>query len=580
MSPVTELVFKGTNRSAIRALEGIAEQSQKTTRTLKGDADEQSASFRKTRESSTALRDSMTGLLGMVGIGGVAFGLRDLKDSAVALQSNQAQLQAALRATGQEAGGTAEKLKTFAESLSTKGGFGTTENLQTLTAFVRETKSATQAQGMLVLATNIARARNMDLASAQGIVAKAYTGQVRGLQQLLGPMVAAREASVGLSVSHQREVSALQNQAQMMGRMGPIWLRQQEINDHITAQESALATMSDKRATAQQVLAAATQEFAGSTSTYSRQTQGQISNVENALHNLTEELGTSLLPAIDDTVHVAADLAEWMAKNKKVVLVTTLAVAGLTAAWGGLKVIQGIKTMVLDLGKAFGITGAAGEAAGEESALGAEAATIGWRTFMTTTVVGLVLVGLVELIEHWKEVEKVATEVWHGIEKVAVDVWHGIVAAAKFAFKEIKGVLNDLGYTGNGVMSYLNPFGLARHGLNAIGLAGGGVVPRYMAGGGPIGTDTVPAWLTPEEGVLSRQGMQMLGGENALAAINAGMTPGSGGGFSITPSPAYFRVDGRDLANAVIRYTLNRAARGPGSYTGGALVTGAPGMPV
>jgi hypothetical protein len=58
--------------------------------------------------------------------------------------------------------------------------------------------------------------------------------------------------------------------------------------------------------------------------------------------------------------------------------------------------------------------------------------------------------------------------------------------------------------------------------------AQGGVV--YAAGGWPKakGTDTVPAMLTPGEGVLSRRGMATLG------ALNQGRTGGTGGGVSVT----------------------------------------------
>lgn len=553
MARVTELVFKGTNRSAIRALEGISEQSQKTTRTLKRDADEQTVAFAKTRESTTALHDSMSGLLGLVGIGGVAFGLRDLKDSGVELQAQQAELRRALVATGQAAGDNAGKLEKYAEDLSVHGGFGTTANLQTLNAFIRVTRNVGEAQKLTALATDIARGRNMGLAQSQQIVTQAYSGSVGRLQRILGPLVAARDAQVGLTTAHQQEIATLQNQAQMMGRMGPIWLRQQEINDHITAQQAELAQMTDKHATAQQVLAIAMKEFGGSTATFSTTTQGKISNLNNSLHNLVEELGLALLPTINTVVTVLAGFADLLAHHKKAVVAVTLAVAGLATAWGGLKILQGIKVMVLDLGRAFGIAGAEAEA-------GAVEAEIGWRTFMMSTIAGLVIVGLVELIDHWKDVKK-----------VAVEVWHAIVAAAKWAWREVKGIWHDLMVVPNAVGHF---FG---HIFN-----GGGVVPRHMASGGPIGTDTVPAWLTPGEGVLSRQGMAAIGGENGLSAINAGMPGGFGGNITITPqaSMVALRDGGREFANLVVRYTLNRAARGPGAYVGGSLVTGAAGLPV
>jgi hypothetical protein len=54
--------------------------------------------------------------------------------------------------------------------------------------------------------------------------------------------------------------------------------------------------------------------------------------------------------------------------------------------------------------------------------------------------------------------------------------------------------------------------------------AGGYVERRYLAGGGPAGTDSVPAYLTPGEGVLSRTGMA------ALDRLNAGLSGNGRGG--------------------------------------------------
>jgi len=66
----------------------------------------------------------------------------------------------------------------------------------------------------------------------------------------------------------------------------------------------------------------------------------------------------------------------------------------------------------------------------------------------------------------------------------------------------------------------------------------GGYVRRF-ASGGPVGTDTIPAWLSPGEGVLSADK-----GMPALARLNAGA--GGGGGVHIhmtvnTPDANSFR---------------------------------------
>lgn len=568
---ISELIWRADNRTAIKSMVQIADQSDKTKKTLVAGATEESASMDRVREHTMMLRDAMTSLMGTIGIAGVAFGLKDLVVDGQKLQLSQAQLQSALRDTGQDAGSTADELQKLAESMSVKGGFSITENMSSLTQFVRETKSATEAQKLFNLASNIARATGQSLSDTTAVVAKAYDGQARGLQSLLGPMVAAKDASVGLSVAHQKEIALIQERASLLsGPAKTAYEQQAMLADHITAQQSEAAALSDKQITAQQLLTRATSEFAGATGKYSKTVEGQQSNLQHSINNLGESIGRSLVPEMKFLVGVATDVADWMEKDKTEVEIATIAVGGLVAAWGGMKILGGIKTMVLDLGKAFGIAGDEGFAGGRMAALGADEAAVAWKAFMTTTILGLVVVGLVELIEHWKQVEAVATAVWHGIEGAAVDMWHAIVAGAKFAFKEIKAGLHDLGFTGNGIMSYINPMGLERHALGAVGslFNQGGVVPEYRALGGmmtPMGTDTVPTMLSPGEGVVSAQGMDM------LSSINSGQGFGAGGNLTIQAAPFVLRTTDRDLGEAVLRFFVNRGARGSTSLVGGAL---------
>jgi hypothetical protein len=86
----------------------------------------------------------------------------------------------------------------------------------------------------------------------------------------------------------------------------------------------------------------------------------------------------------------------------------------------------------------------------------------------------------------------------------------------------------------------------------------GGIIPQYFRRGGfpgyPIGTDTVPTWLTPGEGVLNTRAMARLGTEN-FERLNAGARPGdlAGGGPRVVQN---FYIDGnvwalQDLSRAV-----------------------------
>jgi hypothetical protein len=124
-----------------------------------------------------------------------------------------------------------------------------------------------------------------------------------------------------------------------------------------------------------------------------------------------------------------------------------------------------------------------------------------------------------------------------------------------------------------GPLAFLSHGGpVARH------FAHGG--PAYFAGGGPVAGDTVPAWLNPREGVLTPTGMTTIGGVSGLDALNAGVTPGGmGGRVTIMPSQTVLKLDNRTVGQAVVKWALNNAARGPTSLVGGSLVTGAPGLP-
>jgi hypothetical protein len=89
------------------------------------------------------------------------------------------------------------------------------------------------------------------------------------------------------------------------------------------------------------------------------------------------------------------------------------------------------------------------------------------------------------------------------------------------------------------------------------GFAEGGFVRRYFSAGGPSGTDTIPAWLTPGEGVLSTKGMANLDKLNS----------GAGGGSPVhvhmtinTPDANSFRHSA-DQIMAQASIALSRSSR-------------------
>lgn len=282
-------------------------------------------------------------------------------------------------------------------------------------------------------------------------------------------------------------------------------------------------------------------------------------------------LGDALLPLVlkilPPLVSDLSAVGKWIGKLPKPVLDV---VAGFTAflAIGG--------PILMIFGKMISIIGTVGSALE-----GLKIATIATSTVMKATIVGFIIFALIELILHFKQVKMYAAEVWqsivltaklvgHALGKVFTDIGNIIMWPFKKAFAFIKAGLNWLkgipGTIAHGAGSLLHS---ATFGL----LHTGGPVRTHFDAGGPVGTDTVPGWLTPGEFVLNRATTSRIG-MPALNRLNEGGSMGGGENITIVPGQTIIQVDGRTLANAVVRYTLQRSARGPTSLTGGGLLVG------
>jgi TP901 family phage tail tape measure protein len=196
---------------------------------------------------------------------------------------------------------------------------------------------------------------------------------------------------------------------------------------------------------------------------------------------------------------------------------------------------------------------------------------------MKATIVGLVIVALVLLVTHFKQVKQVAGVVWTWMKTAVKDVAHVIGAVFKglfdvltWPFREAWKVISRFWH---GVGSVVHTVGGVLHTATFGLLHTGGVVkPKYFAAGGPSGTDTIPGWLTPGEGVLTRAGMASVGGESGLYALNHG---GGLGNITIVPeTQVILKTSDREIGQAALRWTLRRAARGSSTLTGGSLMTG------
>ena len=390
---------------------------------------------------------------GVAGFGGLAIGLKDAVQAALTLQSAQQSLRGVLTATGMAGTSAYANMSKAAERLSTRGGFTTPESLRAMTQFLSLTHSSTQAIALNAAATNVARARHIDLASAVSLVARATTGQTGRLQQYLGIIQPVKTHVDALTAAHKLNTYQLDLQAKAMGKAGPLWLKQQELLHGINPLALQHAQLLDKQATAQVALNRIQKVWGTQTSAYSHTAAGALSNLRNTMEGLLAKVGTVMLPIITKVARALSNVASTVTAHWPQISRTIMAVvkpvwefgkaifgsktavqgliavmAPLAAVWAAYKVVnayqealKGVKTAMVVLGLATTVT--EGETIAFDTAL--EANPIGLVVAAVATLVaGLVFLGL-----HFKGVRQVAGEVFDWL-KTAASSAAGAVASA------------------------------------------------------------------------------------------------------------------------------------------------------
>jgi hypothetical protein len=646
---VAELVFKGTNRTVIKALDQIARDSEKTASRVKRSSAEEQTAVGKVGKSAEHTRGLLSGLAGIGGFAGLAFGIKDVVTAGMSFQASQAQLQGSLQRTGQASAENMRKLNEAADRLAQHGGFGAIENVQSLTQLVTATGSVTKAMRDQQLATDIARRTGRNYGSVVKALQMLEAGRLTGLSRLgiIVPKVTTAEDA--LKRARGNTAAVLQRLAAQGIKVTASQRAQFEMAHKITPAMVAQAKVTDGLASRQAALAVLQQRFGGATDKFAKSTAGKLSSMRNQWKILTEQLGSALLPTITKLVAAGSAVVGWLNKNRIVLYGLLGALAAVTTVLGIHKALMGVlaaKTYVLAAAqRILGTT--AVTTAGEEDV--ATVSTIAWGTAMDALPILALIAGLVFLATHTKETAKVITAAWKWIGSAATAAWGAISSGASAAFGWIKGhwpllagillapftfglslipglfgkqivgaaratigwlagawrvVWNILtwpfkeawkvikGIIG-GIKSAIGfVLSLPGKAVNAVGsvlstvtgglLAGGGPVrAKYLATGGPAGSDTVPAWLTPGEGVVNTRGMSGLGAAG-LASLNAGSSAGNAETLMLLREIVtairegkQIVISGRVLAEEVTRATQQRAARGAGQLVGGALMTGA-----
>jgi hypothetical protein len=544
---IVKYIIAGDTKSGVRAMHDMGDATDKTGKKLDHAGHEAERSFANIEKGAKHVHGAIGLLAGAAGLGGLAFGIKDAVEAGTQLQVQQAQLRNALKNTGQASAETVKKITEAAEASSTHGGFKGQQELEGITQFVRLTGSATAATKLNTEAVNLARGTHMSYETAIRAVSQVQTGQVGRLQKYLGVIQPVK--------THVQELTALQK------KQNPELVKQ--------------AQLLDKQATAAEANRQIMKRYAGATSTYGRTAAGSISNAQHAIELLAEQVGKVLLPyvayaateltrlidigiekwpeakaKIEEVVKSVKEIVAWFRKHMDVTKALAAGVAVLVTAWTAYTVATKIATVAT---AAFNAVMALNP--------------IEW----VVIAIAALTAGVVYCYLHFKTFRNIVDSVFKWLKGAVGTVvgfvkkhWKtlALVLAGPFTplvllLEHIKTVIHD-------IVGAASKVGKAYHSVTgAPGKFLGHLVPHFATGGivpGVGSRDTVPAMLTPGEGVLRQRAVQAVGGASGVAALNNGgaLMPD----INLTLPVKLVATDGgRTLAETVVHYQLRQQAR-------------------
>jgi hypothetical protein len=288
----------------------------------------------------------------IIGGAGIVGGLESVVGASIDAEKAQAKLDTQLKAVGVSYKDHRKQIDDVITKTSAYSGFLDKDLQGSLSNIVRSTGDLGKSLGLLGLATDIARTKNIGVADAGALIGKIYAGNTRVLKSLgiqLDPVTKAHDK---LTAS----------------------------TKHATDEQKRAATAEDKRATAQKAIAALQSKLSGQAEAYGKTTSGSLDKMKAAVDRLEIKLGNALAPTIKDVATKVGNFVTQMEQGKG---------AGgrfadqMDKLWGSIKPVLKV---VVDTAKWLG----------KHPAL-LKAAAGAWVAYKTTALIQLALVKAAEL---------------------------------------------------------------------------------------------------------------------------------------------------------------------------------------
>lgn len=423
------------------------------------------------------------GVVGAALTGALAYGLEKSVKAAEDAQVSTARLAQAFKSSGQNVNDYAAQISN-AESSGRNLGFTNIDVRDSLGSLEIATKSGSKAIKDLGVAEDIARFKHISLADASKVLTMTMAGSTRAAHMLGIQTQSVTAAEDKVKAAFQTHSGA--------------------------AYTAALATakLTDKQATAAQVVQLVTQKLGGQAQAFASTAQGGMAKMRAQTEALQENLGSALLPAMVKVTGALANLTGWFTKHTTVAKIAIGALAALATTLLTVSVATKLQTAATILVSAATKAWSAAQwllnAALDANPIGivvvalaalGAAIVIAWersRTFRnivlgawsdikaaTAALVGFVrpvVSGMVDtLVSDFKIAKSVAEHLWDGVKAI----WNNTIGAE---IKFIIGLIKQLISIAEKAMAIVHAVESAAHTI-------GGVLSSNTPGppGGPRG---------------------------------------------------------------------------------------------
>ena len=319
--------------------------------------------------------------------------------AAVAAQNTEAKLNTAIKNTGANLSVVTPKIDA-AEASNRKFGYTNDQTAAALAASTTALGSPTKALAQLSVATDIARAKNIDLSQATLLVARASEGNTRILKQngidlnIVGGS-ATNVAAAQLSLSNaQQKVNDILAKTPGAANAGS-----KAHASYVTATQAVDAAQTKLTATQSaggEALDALSSRYKGSATASSKTLEGQLRAMGAQFDNVGQKIGTVLIPYLQKAVTAVSGFFGFLQKNQGVATAIAIGIGVIAAAFAAYSIASGIATVATAL---FG------------AAQGAALAP----ALIVIAVIAAVIAIIILLVTHWKQVTEFLQTTWKAV---------------------------------------------------------------------------------------------------------------------------------------------------------------------